>query len=50
MVYLVKHYKNKHEKVLLEMKEKIIEDKMYENYVNDPHRMMGPSQNMNNVS
>jgi len=25
------------------MKEKIIENKMFDNYVIDPHRMMGPS-------
>ena len=45
MVFVVKHIKNKHEKILVEMREKIIENKMYENYVKDPHRMMGPSQN-----
>lgn len=43
MQFVVKHIKNKHEKDLLEMKDKIIENKMYENYVKDPHRMMGPS-------
>lgn len=42
MVFVVKHIKNKHEKTLQELKEKLIEQKMYENYVKDPHRMMGP--------
>ncbi len=40
----MKHIKNKHEKTLLEMKDKMIEQRMYEAYVKDPHRMMGPSQ------
>jgi len=44
---VIKHIKHKHEKTLAEIKEKIIENKMFDNYVIDPHRMMGPSQNMN---
>lgn len=44
LVFVVKHIKNKHEKTLLEMKDKMIEQRMYEAYVKDPHRMMGPSQ------
>lgn len=43
-MFVVKHIKNKHDKTLLDMRDKMVEHRMYEAYVKDPHRMMGPSQ------